>query len=77
MPEATLDATADHGDITGDTIAGTYEQARADLDALKGLGISHANVTQMLEAEGIEKFQQAWNSLLDAIRHARPHRVTE
>ena len=34
MPEATLDATADHGEITGDTVAGTYEQARADLDAV-------------------------------------------
>ena len=33
MPEATLDATADHGEITGDTVRGTYEQARADLDA--------------------------------------------
>ncbi|MFE7843480.1 transaldolase [Streptomyces sp. NPDC057474] len=72
MPEATLDATADHGEITGNTIAGTYDHARADFDALAGLGISHLNVAQVLETQGIQKFQQSWDSLLNAVRHARP-----
>ncbi|WP_043454789.1 transaldolase [Streptomyces fulvoviolaceus] len=76
MPEATLDATADHGEITGNTIAGTYEQARADLDALAGLGISYLNVAQVLEAQGLQKFQQSWDSLLNAVRHARPPKAT-
>ncbi|MGW2521541.1 transaldolase [Streptomyces sp. NPDC001617] len=75
MPEATLDAAADHGEITGNTIAGTYEQARSDLDALAGLGISFRNVTQALETEGIQKFQQSWDSLLNAVRHARPNKA--
>jgi transaldolase len=72
MPEATLDAVADHGEITGNTIAGTYRQARSDFDALAGLGISHPNVAHVLETEGIEKFQQSWDSLLNAVRNARP-----
>ena len=45
MPEKTLDAVADHGEVTGDTIAGTYEDAGGVLDALEGLGISYADVT--------------------------------
>ncbi|UFR05172.1 transaldolase [Streptomyces sp. Go40/10] len=64
MPEATLEATDDHGEITGNTIAGTYEQARADLDALEKLGISYDDVVRVLEEEGVEKFEASWNDLL-------------
>jgi transaldolase len=64
MPEATLLATEDHGQITGNTIAGTYEQARADLDAVEKLGISYDDVVQVLEDEGVEKFEASWNDLL-------------
>ena len=64
MPEATLLATEDHGGITGDTIAGTYEQARADLDAVEELGISYDDVVQLLEDECVEKFESSWNDLL-------------
>lgn len=64
MPEATLEAVADHGQITGDTVRGTYEQAKADLDALAGVGISYDDVVQLLEDEGVEKFETSWNDLL-------------
>ncbi|MFI6683418.1 transaldolase [Streptomyces sp. NPDC050485] len=64
MPEATLEATADHGQITGDTVTGTYEQSRAELAAVEKLGISYDEVVQLLEDEGVEKFESAWNDLL-------------
>ncbi|MCX5396341.1 transaldolase [Streptomyces sp. NBC_00102] len=64
MPEATLEAAADHGEITGDTITGGYEQARADLDAVAKLGVSYDDVVALLESEGVEKFEAAWNDLL-------------
>ncbi|MGV9250247.1 transaldolase [Streptomyces sp. NPDC003697] len=64
MPEATLEATADHGEIRGDTIRGTYEQARADLDALERVGIRYAEVVRLLEDEGVDKFETSWNDLL-------------
>ncbi|QDQ10888.1 transaldolase [Streptomyces spectabilis] len=64
MPEATLEATADHGQITGNTIAGTYEQARADIEAVEKLGISYDEVVQLLEDEGVDKFEASWNDLL-------------
>ncbi|CAM5265328.1 Transaldolase OS=Streptomyces antimycoticus OX=68175 GN=tal2 PE=3 SV=1 [Streptomyces antimycoticus] len=64
MPEATLEAVADHGEISGDTVRGTYEQAKADIDALAGIGISYDDVVQVLEDEGVEKFESSWNDLL-------------
>ncbi|MBW3357957.1 transaldolase [Streptomyces microflavus] len=64
MPEATLEAVADHGAITGNTVAGGYDRARADLDAIKKLGISYDDVVQVLEDEGVEKFEASWNDLL-------------
>jgi transaldolase len=64
MPEATLAASEDHGEITGNTIAGTYERARADLDAVEKLGISYDDVVKLLEDEGVEKFAASWNDLL-------------
>uniref|UniRef100_A0AAU1ZRX5 Transaldolase n=1 Tax=Streptomyces sp. NBC_00093 TaxID=2975649 RepID=A0AAU1ZRX5_9ACTN len=67
MPEATLNATADHGDIHGDAVSGGYAQARADLAAVEGLGISYDEVVKQLEDEGVAKFAVAWNDLLDAV----------
>ncbi|MCX4704874.1 transaldolase [Streptomyces sp. NBC_01373] len=67
MPEATLNATADHGRITGDTVTGGYAQARADLAAVEKLGISYDEVVQQLEDEGVAKFAVAWQDLLDAV----------
>ncbi|MGW1429027.1 transaldolase [Streptomyces sp. NPDC002431] len=66
MPEATLEATADHGRVTGDTITGSYEQSRAELDAVAKLGISYDDVVQLLEDEGVEKFEAAWIDLLNS-----------
>ncbi len=67
MPEGTLKATADHGEITGDTITGRYEQARAELKAVDALGISLDEVTQQLEDEAVAKFEIAWNDLLATV----------
>jgi transaldolase len=67
MPEATLDATADHGEITGNTVTGGYAQARADLAAVEALGISYNEVVTQLEDEGVAKFEVAWQDLLDAV----------
>ncbi|MEU3148585.1 MULTISPECIES: transaldolase [unclassified Streptomyces] len=64
MPEATLEATEESGEITGNTIAGTYAQARADLDAVEKLGIAYDDVVRLLEDEGVQKFEASWTDLL-------------
>ncbi|MEW2246174.1 transaldolase [Streptomyces sp. NPDC006975] len=70
MPEGTLNAVADHGEITGDTVTGGYAQARADLAAVEKLGISYDAVVQKLEDEGVAKFETAWQDLLNAVAKA-------
>ncbi|MET7683573.1 transaldolase [Streptomyces sp. NPDC005423] len=67
MPEATLDAAADHADIHGDSVTGGYASARADLDAVERLGISYDEVVGQLEDEGVAKFAAAWQDLLDTV----------
>lgn len=67
MPEQTLEAVADHGEITGDTIRPNYGPARQIMDALAGVGIDFDDVTRVLEEEGVEKFATSWNDLLDSV----------
>ena len=60
VPEATLDAVADHGQVRGDTIRGTYAESRQVLDELAELGIDYDEVMALLEEQGIITFDQAW-----------------
>jgi transaldolase len=68
MPEATLKATADHGELHGDTVHGTYDASRKVFADLEKLGIGYDDVVQVLEDEGVAKFEASWNELLDTIK---------
>ena len=67
MPEATLDAVHDHGKVRGDTVHGSYEAAQQVLDDLKAAGIDYDDVVQVLENEGLDKFEQAWGDLIESV----------
>jgi transaldolase len=66
MPEKTIDAVADHGVITGDTVIGTASAAQEVFDKLEAVGIDLTDVFLVLENEGVEKFEASWKELLDA-----------
>jgi transaldolase len=68
MPEATLDAVGDHAQLRGNTIAGTYDEARAVIDSLNGLGIEYDDVIEVLEAEGVQKFEDSYAQLAESVR---------
>ena len=68
MPEGTIRATADHGKLLGDTVHGTYDASRQVFADLEELGIGYDDVVQVLETEGVSKFEASWNELLDTIR---------
>jgi transaldolase len=70
MPEKTLEATFDHGVITGDTVTGSYSAANEVLDAIAALGVSYDEVTALLEREGVEKFIVSWDELLETVKTA-------
>ena len=70
MPEPTLRAVGDGGVIRGNTIRGTYAQARQVFEDLRAAGIDFDDVVATLEAEGVEKFQTSWKELLDSVSGA-------
>ncbi len=67
MPEATIEAVADHGDITGDTIRPNRENAWNALAAVRAAGVDLDDVSEVLEREGVEKFETSWNDLLESV----------
>ena len=72
-PEKTIDAVADHGVIRGDTISASYASASSTFSALESLGVDLADVFEVLETEGVEKFEQSWAELLQTVADALAH----
>lgn len=69
MPQATLDAFADHGIVLGDTVTGTAGAAAATIAAIEAQGVSMAEVTRKLEDEGVHKFEVSWDELLTTTKN--------
>ena len=69
MPEATLNAVADHGEVTGNTIVPNYSEANEVLDAIS-VHVSYPEVVEKLEVEGLSKFDVSWEELLQTVREA-------
>jgi transaldolase len=63
MPEGTLRAIADHGEVPQDSIRGNYSQAHQVLDRLHALGIEYDEVVQVLEDQAVETFNTSWDHL--------------
>jgi transaldolase len=70
MPENTLEATADHATITGDTVTRYYREAQQVIDGLESLGIGYDDVIAVLEREGVEKFEKSWLEMRDTVQAA-------
>ncbi|MEU8221716.1 transaldolase [Kribbella sp. NPDC048915] len=70
MPEATINAVAEHSEITGDTVRGNYAADRKVIDDLERLGISYDEVVQVLEDEGVSKFEASWSELQETVTAA-------
>jgi transaldolase len=66
LPRETLEAFRDHGKVA-DTIEHDLDGARAALAGLPGVGIDLKQVTDQLEKEGVDKFQQSFDALLKGI----------
>lgn len=75
MPEKTLEATAALDGIDGDKVRDFYADAKAVIDALAAQGISYDEVTETLEAEGVQKFIDSWRELVDTVEQALGQRA--
>jgi transaldolase len=67
MPEKTLEAFADHGEVQGDQVTGRAADAEAVFARLGDVGIDFDDVLAVLEEEGVEKFEKSWQELVDTI----------
>jgi transaldolase len=63
MPEATLRAVADHGEVPADSVRARYDDAQEVLARLRALGIDYGDVVQTLEDDGVAKFDASWDQL--------------
>ncbi len=67
MPEKTMLAFADHGEVRGDTVTGRSGEADAHFAALAEVGIDFDDVLEVLEREGVEKFSASWDELVETV----------
>ncbi|MDR2294205.1 MAG: transaldolase [Microbacterium sp.] len=70
MPEKTLEATFAEGVVTGDTITPNIPAAHDVVARLAAVGVDFADVTQLLEDEGVSKFIASWQDLKSTVQTA-------
>jgi len=71
MPEETVRAFQDHGEIRGDTVREDVEGAQRLFEQLAEVGVDVDDVTETLEVEGVQKFADSFAELLDGVRAKR------
>ena len=71
MPQETISAFQDHGEVRGDTVTKGVAKAHALLEQLAKVGVDYADVTETLELEGVQKFADSFEELLDGVRSKR------
>ena len=69
MPEATLHATADHGVLRATPCTAPTTSPGRCSPTLEALGISYDDVVQVLEDEGVSKFEVSWGEMLATIKN--------
>src|SRR3954454_13468522 len=71
MPLETIEAFQDHGEVPGDTVLEGIDEAEALLGELAEAGVDYADVTDTLEAEGVQKFADSFDQIVESIRTKR------
>lgn len=75
MPEKTLRAFADHGEV-GPSIEGRADEGRRVMDEVAAAGVDLAEVFATLEQEGVAKFEASWDELVATVQAAQEEQGT-
>jgi transaldolase len=75
MPDETIEAFQDHGEVRGDTILEGIDKARKLFEDLAAAGVDYDDVSLTLEEEGVQKFADSFEELLAGIRAKRDELV--
>ena len=76
MPLETVRAFQDHGEVRGDTVTEEVDEARKLLEQLAKIDVDYDDVTETLELEGVQKFADSFEELLDQVRAKRGELIT-
>jgi transaldolase len=76
MPAETIVAFQDHGNVVPDTIAQGVSEAKQLIERLAEVGVDYDDVVATLEAEGVQKFADSFEELLEGIRAKRSELAT-
>jgi transaldolase len=71
MPLETIRAFQDHGELRGDTVLEGIDEARELFRQLADAGVDYDDVTDTLEAEGVQKFADSFDEIVESIRAKR------
>ncbi|HTH56757.1 MAG TPA: transaldolase [Cyclobacteriaceae bacterium] len=71
LPDETITALADHGKLKMDSIEEDVDQAKQLFISLEEKGIDISGTAQDLENEGVRKFTDAYNDLIDNLENKR------
>jgi transaldolase len=67
MPEETIDAFQDHGEVAL-TLEADLDEAKQVFERVAEAGVSYDDVVATLEREGVEKFADSFRELLDGVK---------
>jgi transaldolase/transaldolase/glucose-6-phosphate isomerase len=67
LPPATLDAFRDHGSVR-QTLTEGVDEARAQVDQLRSLGIDFDAITETLQVDGVASFAKSFEELLESLK---------
>jgi transaldolase len=63
-----MQAFADHGEVEGDQVTTKYDEARQVMADLATVGIDYDDVIEVLENEGVDKFEKSWAELQETVK---------
>ena len=70
MPEETIRAFQDHGEVA-ETLTQGVDEAEQVLAAIAAVGVDYDDVVETLEREGVQKFADSFDELLEGVRSKR------
>jgi len=75
MPEETIEAFQDHGEV-GLTLESDLDEAHRVFERVAEVGVDYDDVVAVLEREGVQKFSDSFTELLDGVRAKRGELVS-
>jgi transaldolase len=71
MPLETIKAFQDHGVVKGDTVLVGVDEARRLFKDIAAAGVDYDDVVAVLEMEGVQKFSDSFEQIMDSIKAKR------